>query len=192
MTDEEIMPPAEDRRRRSRAELDAMVEDLWDRTQVQQAQIDRLRRQIAALEDEQEDNPRWARWLPYSAPPAAEDNGRHGETPLVTIACFVQYYNETYVGQPGSRAVAIPDCWLEHPGLVAELATLTYTWRAAHVGKGASVRDAQYWHDRWRPAFAERLVTEWVHAHCLADGHKAVGALGRRSRFEPAPEVTDS
>ncbi|MCU1685158.1 MAG: hypothetical protein JWQ81_5897 [Amycolatopsis sp.] len=48
----------------------------------------------------------------------------------------------------GTRAVAIPDCWLSHPGLLTELATLTYTWREAHIGKDATVKDAQYWHDR--------------------------------------------
>ncbi|WP_158889012.1 hypothetical protein [Amycolatopsis anabasis] len=168
---------------RSRAELDGMIETLWNRVQAQQAQIDRLQKKITALEDDQEDNPRLARWLPFPPPPAAEDKQYRGESPLFTIGHFVQYYNAVYVGKPGTRAVAIPDCWLEHPALIAELATLTYTWRAAHIGKSASARDAQYWHDRWRVGFAERLATEWVHPHCLTDGHKVAGATPLIDRY---------
>ncbi|MEU6643103.1 hypothetical protein ABZ863_11185 [Saccharomonospora sp. NPDC046836] len=190
MNDDEDIPvpaPSEDPagppQRRTRDELDAMVETLWTQMQSQQAHIDRLQQRITALEDDQDHNPRLARWLPFAAPPAAEDKQHRDETPLFTIAHFVRYYNETYVGKPGSRAVAIPDCWLNHPALLAELATLTYTWRAAHIGKNASPRDAQYWHDRWRAGFAERLTTEWTHPHCLTDGHKPAGAPSRPDRF---------
>ena len=119
----------------------------------------------------------------YLPTDAAEDKQHRGETPLFTVAHFVQYYNDTYVGNPGTRAVAIPDCWLDHPGLVAELATLTYTWREAHLGKNATARDAQYWHDHWRPGFAERMATEWVHQRCRSDGHKTAGAPARPDRF---------
>ncbi|WP_157183338.1 hypothetical protein [Sciscionella marina] len=161
-----------------------MTEAMWQHLQTHAVQLEQLTKKLTALEaDEETNTARMARWLPYPPPPAAEDKQHRRETPLFTIACFVQYYNATYTGRPGSRAIAIPDCWLSHPGLVAELATLTYTWRAAHLGRGATPRDAQYWHDRWRVGFAERLATEWVHAHCLADEHKPAGAPARADRF---------
>ncbi|MEW2507636.1 hypothetical protein AB0878_44970 [Amycolatopsis sp. NPDC047767] len=170
--------------RRSRAELDAMVERLWSAAQEHQGRLAQLHDRVQQLEArEQADTDRLARWLSFPTPPAAEDPQHAGETPLFTIAHFVHYYNEVYVGRPGSQAVAIPDCWLDHPGLLAELATLTYAWRAAHLGRQANPRDAQHWHDRWRPAFAERLATQWTHAHCLTDIHKAAGAQSKKDRY---------
>ena len=177
---------------RTRAELDAMIERLWSQAQAQTGILDQLHERISQLEDEQEDQqPQLARWLTYPPPPAAEDPEYRGEKPLFTIAHFVQYYNDTYVGKPGTRAVPIPGCWLDHPGLLAELATLTYTWREAHIGKHATVRDAQYWHDRWRPGFAERLATEWTHPHCLTDTHKPVGAPSRTDRYTLETAATE-
>ncbi|WP_103343753.1 hypothetical protein [Amycolatopsis sp. CA-126428] len=177
--------PADDANQasRSRAELDAMTEELWGRMQAQQSEIEQLQRRIAELEDDTEDKPRLAPWLPFPAPPAAEDKQHRDQTPVFTVTNFVQYYNAVYVGKGGTRAVAIPECWPRHPGLVAELATLAYTWRAAHVGKGAKASDAQYWHDRWRAGFAERMITEWTHQQCLTQGHKAVGATPLTDRF---------
>jgi hypothetical protein len=175
--------PADDARRTD-AEIAAMVERLWSAAQAHEARIGQLHERLARLEAEEESGrQRLARWLPFPPPPAAEDPGNQGETPLFTIAHFVQYYNEVYVGRPGSRAVAIPDCWLSHPGLLAEIATLAYTWRAAHLGRRANVRDAQYWHDRWRPAFADRLAAEWTHPHCATGTHKPVGAGEMRDRY---------
>lgn len=183
MNDDEDIPLPARPRHRTREELDAMTENLWNRMQALQAHVDRMHTKLVALEDDEEEPPGIARWLPFAPPPAAEDKRHRGETPLFTIAHFVEYYNATYVGNPGTRAIPIPDCWLTHPGLLAELATLTYTWRAAHLGKTANVRDAQYWHDRWRVGFAERLATEWVHHTCHADGHKEVGSPMRQDRF---------
>jgi hypothetical protein len=181
---------------RSRAELDAMTEELWERMQAQQSEIEQLQRKIAELESDAEDKPRLAPWLPFLAPPAAEDKQNRDRTPVFTITNFVQYYNAVYVGKGGTRAVAIPDCWPHHPGLVAELATLAYTWRAAHVGKSAKAGDAQYWHDRWRAGFAERMITEWTHQQCLTEGHKAVGATPLTDRFtleeQDAPSTSDN
>jgi hypothetical protein len=168
---------------RSLDELNEVVAGLETVAEVLGRQIEQVSRKLAELTEEPESDPRLARWLMFLPPDAAEDKQHRGETPLFTIAHFVQYYNETYVGNPGTRAVAIPDCWLEHPGLVAELATLTYTWREAHLGKQATARDAQYWHDHWRPGFAERVATEWVHQRCRSDGHKTAGAPARPDRF---------
>ncbi len=168
---------------RSLDELNEAVAGLETVAKVLQRQIEQLTEKIAELTDEPETDPRLARWLTFRPPEAAEDKLHRGETPLFTLAHFVQYYNDTYVGNPGTRAIAIPDCWLEHPGLVAELATLAYTWREAHLGKKATARDAQYWHDHWRPGFAERMATEWVHQRCRSDGHKTAGAPARLDRF---------
>jgi hypothetical protein len=168
---------------RSLGELNEAVAGLETVAKVLQRQIEQLAGKLAELTDEPEADPRLARWLTFRPPEAAEAKEHRGETPLFTIAHFVQYYNGTYVGNPGTRAIAIPDCWLEHPGLVAELATLTYTWREAHLGKKATARDAQYWHDHWRPGFAERMVTEWVHQRCRSDGHRTAGAPARPDRF---------
>jgi hypothetical protein len=170
--------------RRSRAEIDAMVERLWSAAHAHQGRLEAMHERVSRLEAlEDGDTGRLARWLAYPPPPAAEDPEHEGETPLFTIAHFVHYYNEVYTGRPGSRAHSIPDCWLDHPGLLAEIATLTYTWRAAHLGKHANPRDAQHWHDRWRPAFADRLASEWTHPHCLTDIHKPVGTSGLKDRY---------
>jgi hypothetical protein len=194
MTDDEIPTPEPDveerdatedtRPQRTGAELRDLVETLLVHVKAHQAYIEVLQQKVAALEAvEEEATSHLPPWLTFSPPPAGEDKGNRGESPLFTIAHFVQYYNETYVGKAGTRAVAIPDCWLDHPGLLAELATLAYTWRDSHLGKKATVRDAQYWHDRWRVGFAERLATEWTHQHCLTDGHKQAGAAPRVDRY---------
>jgi hypothetical protein len=186
MSDDDIAerPDDEDRSEpRSLDDLDKVVAGLETLAQALARQIEQVSEKLAELTDEPESDPRLARWLIFGPPAAAEDKQHRGETPLFTIAHFVQYYNETYVGNPGTRAVAIPDCWLDHPGLVAELATLTYTWREAHLGKKATARDAQYWHDHWRPGFAERMATEWVHQRCRSDGHKTAGSPARPDRF---------
>ncbi|MFJ7212678.1 hypothetical protein [Amycolatopsis sp. NPDC098790] len=185
--------PEQQQPARSRAELDAMIEELWERMQAQQSEIEQLHEKVAELENDAEEKPRLAPWLPFPAPPAAEDKQHREQTPVFTVTNFVQYYNAVYVGKGGTRAVAIPDCWPQHPGLVAELATLAYTWRAAHVGKGAKASDAQYWHDRWRAGFAERMVTEWTHQQCLHEVHKPVGATPLADRFTlEAHDVSDA
>ncbi|WIV52850.1 hypothetical protein [Amycolatopsis nalaikhensis] len=168
---------------RSLGELDEVVAGLEAVAKALGRKIQKLSEKLAKLTDEPDRDPRMPPWLTFLPPEAAEDMGRRGETPLYTIAHFVQYYNDTYVGNSGTCAVAIPDCWLNHPGLVAEIATLAYTWREAHLGKKATARDAQYWHDHWRPGFAERMATEWVHQRCRSDGHKTAGAPARPDRY---------
>ncbi len=104
----------------------------------------------------------WA-WFP---PPEST------ERPPATLALWVEFYNATYVTTTSSSGDdhnrAIPGCWLHHPGLAAEIATLAASWRASFVGPGADPVGAQNWHDRWRPGFAERLRA-W--APCSSDQH---------------------
>lgn len=85
---------------------------------------------------------------------------------------FVAFYNDTYVGD-GAKAVSIPACWREHPGLAMEVASLAHSWQAANLGPTASVRDAQQWHHQWRPGFVDRLARDWLTIDCLDGLHSA-------------------
>lgn len=170
----------------TRSDIAGHIDTIYDLLTQQRALIRRLEKQQRAQpppEDDPEKDERLASWAPFPPPPAAEECAYEDEDPLFTLINFVDYYNETYVGNPGTRAIGIPDCWMEHPGLVAEIATLTYTWRAAHVGAAATARDAQAWHNLWRPGFADRMITEWTHTHCLGSGHKAAGLAFRPTRY---------
>ncbi|KAA2265101.1 hypothetical protein F0L68_05420 [Solihabitans fulvus] len=62
--------------------------------------------------------------------------------------------------------------------MAAEIATLAYTWRQANLGPEANERDAQHWHDRWRPAFAAR-ITDWASTDGLDGDHRVVDTVTR-------------
>ncbi len=179
--------PAEDDTPEQRiAALQAAVGDLKRRVAQQHDLAKDLALQLQKLVAEDEADPdqrrnRPAPWVPFEPPGTVHPSG--ARDPLVGIALFVEYYNATYVGLPGSRAIAIPDCWLSHPGLVAEIATLAYFWRAANTGPKATVKEAQYWHHTFRPGFAARLAGEWTHTHCRANSHKEAGAPARPDRY---------
>lgn len=130
-----------------------------------------------------------AGWVLFTPPAAAEDRAHQsqGHTPSWTVDNFVRWYNQTFLGLPGTVNQPIPPCWSEHPGLALEVATLAYAWRRSNVGPTANIRDAQHWHDRWRPGFLARLPG-YVHAHCLDGRHKQVGATFRADRFSPRTE----
>ncbi len=121
-----------------------------------------------------------AEWALFAVPE------RH-EHPQATLQLWVEFYNATYVtttqsvGEDHNRA--IPGCWLQHPGLAAEVATLAATWRAAFVGPTADPANAQNFHDRWRPGFAARLRT-W--APCSTERHtfNPNGSPERPTRFD--------
>ncbi len=121
-----------------------------------------------------------AEWALFDVP----DRDEH---PVLTLQLWVDFYNATYVsttqsvGEDHNRA--IPGCWLQHPGLAAEVATLAATWRAAFVGPTADPANAQNFHDRWRPGFAQRLRT-W--APCSTERHttNANGSPQRPTRFD--------
>jgi hypothetical protein len=109
----------------------------------------------------------WAWTCPHSN---SEDDS------TTTTENFVAFYNATFVGVAGGRAKAIPSCWREHPGLVAEVVTLAYAWRAANLGSTANVREAQHWLQHWRPGFTDRMVRDWAHTDCLDGTHRQIGA----------------
>lgn len=102
----------------------------------------------------------------------AQPQGGADDAASTVVANFVAFYNMTFVGAIGGRAKPIPPCWRDHPALSAELATLTYAWRAANLGATANVRDAQAWLQQWRPGVADRMVRDWVHADCFDGIHR--------------------
>lgn len=120
-----------------------------------------------------------AEWALFEVP-------ERDEHPVLTLQLWVEFYNATYVsttqsvGEDHNRA--IPGCWLQHPGLAAEVATLAATWRSGFVGPTADPANAQNFHDRWRPGFAARLRT-W--APCSTERHttNVNGSPERPTRF---------
>ncbi|WP_338596730.1 hypothetical protein [Saccharopolyspora sp. SCSIO 74807] len=200
MSDEEITP----RRSQNSAEpsdggtspLEAQVEALTEIVGGLTSKLTALRGRIETLENGDPDEPdgaedepadRPAPWVLFAPPAAAEDRLHRSDnhTPLWTVQNFVGWYNTTFLGIAGSQARAIPVCWAEHPGLAQEVAVLAYSWRRAHIGTTANVRDAQLWLQQTRPGFAARLA-EWVHPHCLDGRHREVGAVYRANRFAAA------
>lgn len=133
-----------------------------------------------------------APWVWYSPPAAAEDDPDNDHDPRFTIDNFIAWYNLTFVGIDGSRAVPIPTCWEQHEGLAMEITTLAYTWRAANIGPTANPRDAQQWLHQWRPGFTERLTRDWVHPDCLDNHHRDTNSPARANRFTLAEQHADA
>lgn len=93
----------------------------------------------------------------------------HTDPPGESLPEWVAWFNEMYA--PTQSLNAIPKCWSQHPGLLAELSTLWWTWRLAFIGRKASAEAAQNWHDRWLPGFQSRM-TRWASKDCLSGHHK--------------------
>lgn len=123
--------------------------------------VDRL-----AAESQQRTGDEPAPWI-SAAPEAAPD-----DDPRTVVACFVAFYNQTFVGVDGGRAKPIPPCWREHPGLAADIAALAYGWRSANIGPAANIRESQYWLHQWRPGFVDRMVRDWLPADCVDGMHR--------------------
>lgn len=165
------------------AQVTSLIRTVVQRLRSLETTVDRLSRASSAATSENQgvgvDEP--APWVWFAPPDPA--GGRQDEDPRATVENFVAWYNETFVGNEGSRAKRIPPCWHRHPGLAMEVAALAYSWRAANVGAAASVRDAQQWLHQWRPGFADRLARDWVHADCLDGEHRIIGGTPRENRF---------
>ncbi len=129
-----------------------------------------------------------AAWVWFHPPAATEDQPDGLQDPRVTIENFVTWFNATFVGVDGGRAKAVPACWMQHPGLAMEVATLAYSWRDANIGPNATNRDAQHWLHQWRPSFADRL-RDWVHVDCFDGAHVPAGAPPRSNRFGEMPSL---
>ncbi|GGM76485.1 hypothetical protein GCM10012275_54080 [Longimycelium tulufanense] len=143
-------------------------------------EVDELRAALQELlteEQRRRDEP--APWCWFAPPDDAED-------PREALAHWVAFYNATYVGSlDGAARHRIPSCWRDHPGLAAEIATLAAYWRHSFVGAGAHPGNAQYWHDRYRPGFTDR-IPDYVHRTCLDGDHQPVGAPARPDRWTEA------
>ncbi len=152
----------------SRDDEEPTVASMLDRMATLTKQVAELKAQVAALGKEKKTAKatpaEWA-WFPVPVLSAH---------PPATVALWVEFYNATYVTTTSSNSTdndhnrPIPECWLQHPGLAAEIATLAASWRAAFVGPDADATSAQNWHDRWRPGFTDRLHG-W--APCSSDRH---------------------
>ncbi len=145
--------------------------------------VDEALAALAAKEKAAKDAP--AEWALFPIPERSTDY------PPATLELWVQFYNATYVSTTSSTGDdqnrAIPACWLQHPGLAAEVATLAASWRAGFVGPSADPVAAQNWHDRWRPGFAARMRA-WV--RCGVNRHvpQPEGCSPEREhRFVPSP-----
>lgn len=93
----------------------------------------------------------------------------HTDPPPESLPEWVVWFNEMYA--PTQTINAIPKCWADHPGLLAELSTLWWTWRLAFIGRKATAEAAQNWHDRWLPGFQSRMG-RWVTKECLLGRHR--------------------
>jgi uncharacterized small protein (DUF1192 family) len=152
----------------SRDDEEPTVASMLDRMALLTEQVAELKAQVAAIGKEKKaakaKPAEWA-WFPV---PALSSH------PPATLALWVEFYNATYVTTMSSNSTdndhnrPIPECWLQHPGLAAEIATLAASWRVAFVGPDADATSAQNWHDRWRPGFTDRLHG-W--APCSSDRH---------------------
>ena len=85
------------------------------------------------------------------------------------LPTWVAWWNLRYA--PNDAQLRIPDCWAEHGGLAAEVATLEATWRKAFNDARAAPDAAQNWHDRWLPGFLARMKM-WLSSDCLSGEHR--------------------
>jgi len=97
----------------------------------------------------------------YHEPPPAKD--------VDVLPTWVAWFNLRYA--PLDPTKRIPFCWAEHGGLAAEVATLAFGWRKAFDDVKANHDAAQMWHDRWLPAFLQRMRT-WAPGGCFDGTHK--------------------
>lgn len=151
-----------------------LLDELAGRVQHLTSRVEALEQTHAGVGGDRYDGR--AAWVIHDPPET------HGNGVTAVLQRFVAWYNAVYIGMPATRARRIPDCWPEHPGLAAEIATLAYSWLDANLGRTASPRDAQYWHHTSRPGFADRLTREWVHPQCVDGRHRGDTVLPRREQ----------
>lgn len=82
----------------------------------------------------------------------------------------------------------LPDCWLWHPGIVAELMALRDVWAAAHYGDQASPQRVMDWHDGYRPRTVRR-VRELL-TGCSLDRHAPGGDREYRPTRVPGVDMS--
>lgn len=84
--------------------------------------------------------------------------------------------------------VTLSDCWMWHPGVIAELTALRNAWSAAHYGDRASAAAVMDWHDRYRPGCVQRL--DKVIGSCGLDRHDVGGEQEYRPVRVPGTDLS--
>jgi len=139
------------------------VEELAQALARQQEQLDLL---VAILDDggaaggRERDAP-WTIW--------GADADQISDGARAAIGEWVCWLTRTYGSDSPGRS--LPSCWPDHPGLVAELLTLYYTWRAGFLA-ARTADAAQTWHGLHLPAFLAR-VDAYVTRDCHAGRHRS-------------------
>lgn len=136
------------------------VTDLRERIDQQNRAIEAIDGVLAKLVDLREGQLQPAPWC-YHQPPPFEN--------VDVLPTWVAWWNLRY--GPQEHTKRIPDCWEQHGGLAAEVATLAFTWQRAFHDTKANTDAAQMWHDRWLPGFLQRM-TSWVPADCFDGDHR--------------------
>ena len=111
------------------------------------------------LVEVREGNLRQAPWC-YHRPPPMKN--------VDVLPTWVAWFNLRYA--PLEQTKRIPDCWEEHGGLAAEVATLATAWQRAFNDAKANSDAAQMWHDRWLPGFLQRM-RQWAPPDCFDGNH---------------------
>lgn len=142
------------------ADLRREVGDLRDLVGQQARAIEAVDGVLARLMDTRDGTPQRAPWC-YHEPPPMRD--------VDVLPTWVAWWNLRYAPQEHTKR--IPYCWESHGGLAAEIATLVTCWQHAFCDVKANSDSAQMWHDRWLPAFLQRMRT-WVPADCFDGTHK--------------------
>lgn len=101
------------------------------------------------------------------------------------LADLVGWLRAVYLHYHGAN---LGECWLWHPGVVAELTALRNAWAAAHYGDGASPDRVMHWHDGYRPRTVERIAKEL--GNCHLERHVSNGDQAYRPVRVPGVEMS--
>jgi hypothetical protein len=99
---------------------------------------------------------------------------------------LIEWLGSVYLHYHGAD---LGDCWMWHPGVVAELTALRNGWIAAHYGQRASAAAVMDWHDRFRPGSVARIRREL--GDCHLERHATGGDRQYRSAKVPGVDLID-
>jgi hypothetical protein len=145
--------------------------------EAEQAANQRLLAEVAALA---------AAVQRLAAPPAAEQHQAYSWLDVAGarndldqhLTRLTGWVNRVYLRYPDAAA-SFPDCWLYHPGIIAQLTWLCDAWRAA-MAPGAPLHADGDWHVRQLPHVIGRISA--YARHCSLEQHQA----GREHAEKPA------
>ena len=161
------------------AALRQQLQTLTDSVSQHSRSIESIDNVLSRLVDVREGTLRQAPWCYHQPPPMKN---------VDVLPTWVAWFNLRYA--PPEHTKRIPDCWEQHGGLAAEIATLAATWQRAFNDTKANTDAAQMWHDRWLPGFMQRM-RQWAPADCFDGNHRDPRpALATRSDRSPSwPEA---